>query len=697
MNKMPFQQQTTQIYSKNALPPMAATLAFCLVFLFFCQPIHGQIDDPATGELLENFFRDNEQASETDAQMLLEYLENLKQTPLNLNTASREDLTALHLLNELQIENFLNYRNTFGLLLNAYELQAVPGWEVSDIKRILPFAGFSTDLDTRSVPLWRGFVEGDNELIMRWGRPEPPRYTTNVEGAPNNWALRYRHSFDNRMRFGFTAENDPGEAFFKGSNSHGFDFYSAHFFLQNINATVKTVALGDYSASIGQGLLLQSGFAPGKSAETVSLARGGRKLRPYGSFGEAYFLRGAATTLQLGKNWEVTALFSVRRRDGNVLASVDTIDQDFPEIVFTSLQTSGLHRSEAEIADEKKVKEWVGGLSATRIWKNGQVSANGLFLQYDNPWQPSEAPYRRFVFTGTRLTGFSLDYFWRRRNWYAFGEFARSENGGMATVNGVLFAADRHVTLALLHRNLDRDYQSVYAAPFAETSGASNEQGLYLGADVRFGRKWQVNTYIDIWKHPWLRFGVDAPSAGSEYLSRITWNPQRGVSIYALFQLEIKERNSDIEGLTGLVDNKRSRLRLHAAYKVGPGVELRSRVEWSRFEKGAPGPSNGFLAYQEAVIKPLGTPLSASLRYAIFDTGDYDARIYTYENDLFSAISIPGFAGRGARYFVNLSWRVNKWLRLETRVEQTVQRKAVTTTGFTGRQAYWKVQARMRF
>ncbi len=676
------------------------TVAFLCAVFFNISPtgLHAQIsDDPTTGELLENFFRDNEQASETDAQLLLEYLENLRLRPLNLNTATREDLTGLHLLNEIQIENFLTYRNTFGPLLNVYELQAVPAWELTDIRRMLPFAGVNTGLDTRSVSLWRGFVEGEDEIILRWGRRFPARFTGTVEGEPNTWALRYRHAFDNRMRFGLTAENDPGEAFFRGSNAHGFDFYSAHFALQDLNKTVKTVVLGDYSARMGQGLLLQTGFAPGKSAETTSIARGGRQIRPYASFGEAYFLRGAAATIGVGKNWEFTALASLRRRDGNVLAAQDSTDQDFPETVFTSLQLSGLHRTEAERADEKQIEEWVGGLTATRIWKNGQVSANAVYLHYDKPWQPSTAPYRQFVFTGTELAGGSLDYFWRQRNWYAFGEIARSDNGGLSMLNGVLFAAQRHVTLAVLHRRLGRDYQSVYAAPFAETSGANNEEGVYIGADVRFGRKWQINAYADVWKHPWLRFGVDAPSTGSEYLGRVTWKPERNVTIYALWQLEIKERNSGIAEVPGLVDNKRGRLRLHATYKVAPALELRSRVEWTQFKEGPLPWSRGYLAYQEAVVRAMGFPLSGSVRYVIFDTPNYDARIYTYENDLFSAISIPGFAGRGSRYFVNLSWRINEWLRLESRFEQTIQKVAVTDSGFTGRQSAWKVQVRMRF
>ena len=670
------------------------------VFALSCTtlPCFSQTEDFSAGELLENFFRENEQASESDVQLFLENLENRRLHPLDLNRADREDLSLLQLLNEIQIENFLEYRAKFGPLLNEYELQAVPSWDLTDIRRLLPFVQVSTGLEQRNIPLIQGFVQGQNELISRWGRTNPVPYNAaDAEGEPDAWALRFRHSFDNRMRFGLTAESDPGEALFQKSNPQGFDFYSAHFFVQNVNPTLKTAALGDFSARFGQGLLLQTGFSPGKSAETTSIARSGRKLGAYGAFGEAYFLRGAATTLALGKNWEATALFSARRRDANVLNATDTI-QEFPDLVFSSLQTSGLHRTASEVADEKSIREWLTGLSVTRNWRNGQVSLNGLHLEYDKPWQPSSAPYRQFVFTGKQLTGISLDYFWRRRNWYAFGEFARSDNGGTAAVNGLLFSADRHVTLAILHRALARDYQSVYASPFAETSsGASNEQGVYVGTDVRFGRKWQFNAYVDVWKHPWLRFEVSAPSVGSEYLGRLIWTPKRGVSFQALWFLETKERDSNTEGISVLRDNRRGRFRLHASYKLSSALEMRSRVEWTTFQVAPLGKTRGFLAFQEAVVRPLGFPVYGSVRYAIFDTEDYDTRVYTFENDLFSAISIPAFSGRGARYFINVTWRVNKWLRLEGRMEQTMQRFAVTDSGKVGRKTAVKVQMRVQW
>ncbi|MFN0035352.1 MAG: helix-hairpin-helix domain-containing protein [Saprospiraceae bacterium] len=718
----------TQILSKFIFLKF---LAFLLAAAFPCS-LTAQTDD----ELLENFFRDNESASESDAQQFLENLELLRDRPLNLNSASREELLSLHLLNQLQVESFLAYRDRFGAFLNEYELQAVPNWEISDIRRVLQFSRIKTGLDTRNTNIFRGFREGDNDLVLRWRYPDPPNYQTEKalaeglnaasdaadslryyrnrpQGGPHGWAMRYRHTFDNRLRFGFTVENDPGESFFSNDSLllfdakkrpydtivrfQSFDFYSAHIFVQNWNQTVRAVALGDYSARMGQGLLLQTGFAPGKSAETVSVARGGRKLNAYGAFGETYFFRGAATTLAFGKHLEVTALYSNRLRDGNVAAPDTTDFIDGQLIVFSSLQTSGYHRSIAEMEDEKELREQVGGLSATWGGRQGQVSANALHIAYDKQWQRAPLASNQFAFRGKSLTAASLDYNYRWRNIFLFGETARSDNGGLAAVNGLLFSADRHVTLTAVHRSLGRDYQSIYGNPFAEVSGASNERGLYLGADIRWIRRWQINLYADVWRHPWLRYGVDAPSQGREYLARVLWTKSRAFSVYALWKSETKHRNDALGKPFGLINARLDRLRIHSIYKVSKPIELRSRVEWTTYQIGENKSTLGFIAYQEAVIKPLGSPLSAALRYAIFDTDDYDSRVYAFENDLFSAVSIPALAGRGTRWYANLHWRVNHWLRLDARIEETNTRQAATDSGATGKERVWKLQARMQF
>src|SRR5712672_1181781 len=49
--------------------------------------------------------------------------------PMNLNSATAEDLVQLHILGVLQIRNLISYRKLLGPLLSVHELQAVPGWD----------------------------------------------------------------------------------------------------------------------------------------------------------------------------------------------------------------------------------------------------------------------------------------------------------------------------------------------------------------------------------------------------------------------------------------------------------------------------------------------------------------------------------------------------------------------------------------
>ncbi len=77
------------------------------------------------------------------------------------------------------------------------------------------------------------------------------------------------------------------------------------------------------------------------------------------------------------------------------------------------------------------------------------------------------------------------------------------------------------------------------------------------------------------------------------------------------------------------------------------------------------------MIYQDIIYKPKNIPFSATMRYALFDTDDYDSRIYAFENDLLYEFSIPAFSNRGFRTYANLRYRVNRYLTAEFRVSKT--------------------------
>ena len=110
------------------------------MIFFNLRLVSAQTDDPVNNVLeqgLEQIAGKEDAVPEND--QYWQDLEEWKQHRLNLNHASGEDLESLVFLSALQVKNFLAYRALLGGLLNIYELQSVPGWDLATIYKTLPF------------------------------------------------------------------------------------------------------------------------------------------------------------------------------------------------------------------------------------------------------------------------------------------------------------------------------------------------------------------------------------------------------------------------------------------------------------------------------------------------------------------------------------------------------------------------------
>lgn len=632
--------------------------------------------------ILEDVLQNSEDDSDFDFNTAFEQLEVYLNKPLNLNKANDEDLNSLGLLNDIQIYNFLKYRNEAGSLIALEELQAIPEFDLETIQRILPYISISGDVDDYQVSIPKMMKEGTDEFFIRWSRVlqnqkgftplEEGQPGSRYLGDPNKLYLRYKHSYEGRLSYGFTAEKDSGEEFFKGSNKTGFDFYSAHIFLKDYRKNIKALAIGDFSASFGQGLVLYSGFGYGKSSFTTSIRRNSRVLRPYTSVNETSFLRGIGGTFAFGDQIEFTVFVSFNKRDGNALVP-DTLDTESDILFFTSLQNSGLHRTPNEIADEKIIGHLSSGGSLKYKFSNGHIALNALHDRFSQTLQRNPQLYNQFYFNGDRLNNLSLDYAYVFQNFNFFGETAISDNGGWATLNGLLLGLDTKVDLAILHRHFQRDYQAIIANPFSEGSGARNESGIYLGLLFKLNRHWQLSGYFDMYRFPWLRFGVDAPSMGTDLLGRITYTRRRDMTLYMQLRYEAKdihEPQNDTKADV-LVPGELFQARLHFSKKISPAIELRSRLDVGFVNDQVNEPLRGLILYQDFIYKPKFLPFSFNTRFAVFDTDGYAVRYYAYENDLLYTFSIPAYYNEGTRFYFNLRYRPNRNLTLEARYAQT--------------------------
>jgi hypothetical protein len=55
----------------------------------------------------------------------------------------------------------------------------------------------------------------------------------------------------------------------------------------------------------------------------------------------------------------------------------------------------------------------------------------------------------------------------------------------------------------------------------------------------------------------------------------------------------------------------------------------------------------------------------------LFDTDSYDTRLYAFEQDVPYSFSVPGFSGKGSRFYVLLNSDLTKDISLILRYSQT--------------------------
>ncbi len=631
-----------------------------------------------TEQQIENITEVNE--SETEDDSYIQSLRHYQRNKLNLNTASETELKEFPFISPLQIANFLTYRRLFGKFVSIYELQAIPTWDHELIQKMLPFVTVGPAVSI-TQDIGQRFREGEHSILSRFTyvleesegfrRKKDTAATTFYPGGRERVLFRYKYVYRNLLQYGVTAEKDPGEQWFKGAQRNGFDYYSAHLFVRNAGV-IKHLALGDFTVNMGQGLIQWQSLAFKKSVEVINTKRQAAILRPFNSTNEYFFNRGAGITLEKNR-FQVTGYASFRKVSGNL-----TVDTSNSEDYFTSLITSGLHRTPNEQADKNAVQMNSFGGNVGYNDGNLHVGFNAVHFQFDKPFNRDDQPYNRFAFRGTKLTNISVDWSYTWRNMHWFGEAANHNATNYAMMSGLLISADPKVDLSVVYRNMQKGYQSIFGNAFTEGTFPANEKGLFAGTSIKPSAKWKLDAYMDFYRFPYLRFRVDAPSNGQDYLVQLTHRPNKQIEIYTRFRQESKALNyagDNGEFVTALVDPVvRKNWRTQIQFNINSSVTLRQRFDAMWYDLGGPLESRGFLTFFDVFYKPMLKPFSANIRLQYFETDDFNSRIYAYENDVLYGFSIPPFSDKGIRYYLNLNYDLSKKISLWARWAQFIYR-----------------------
>ena len=610
---------------------------------------------------------------DADYEVLYENLLQIIASPLDLNTVTEEELKLIHILNDTQIENFINYRKDQGILLDIYELQVIPGFDPDLIHQMLPFIKVSDPLNRINKSLLtRMFSNDQSYLVARYERTIETKKgfkrsqgnTKPYQGTPDKLYYRFRSSLPGDYSVGLTGEKDSGEKLNlePRSNTWGFDFTSYH--LQVLNkGKLSNIIAGDFQTQFGQGLILGGAFGLGKGGESISTIRKSNVgFLPYTSIHESAYQRGLGLTVQPVSELSISVFYSRTRRDAS-----GNIDSDTS--VVTSFPDAGYHRTPGEIEKRKKVIEQNAGVIIQ--FEKNRTDAGIIInnIHFDTPVKKTPTLYNQQGFRGTSNLNAGVFLNYRLANISFFSEVAQSMHGGRAAVVGLLINAHRNLELAFLYRNYMKDFYSFYANPFSENTQPQNERGIYWGWKYRWSRQYSMSGYADLFTFPWLAFRRYAPSSGYEWLWRGNYQPSRKVSVVIQMRQESKYRNgAELTNLYELFEGIRSNFSIRCDYGVGENIRLKSRVQYTTYNFD--GKVTEGLVFVQDFILSFGR-FNFTARHGLFETDHYDNRQYVYENDAWSSYSLPAYAGVGVRNYALIEYKIHNNLTLWLRYART--------------------------
>jgi hypothetical protein len=648
------------------------------LFLIYVNAFPQEESDFSTDRVLECIAESyaGEQDEETDLTNILDGLQEFIDSPLNINQASREELERLIIMNGRQIDNLIAYREKMGQIYSAQELLTLEGFNekiVDDLSVFITFQPpekvlrkyFRNELSLRSQYTFEkvsGFIKDEN------GEKK-------FSGIEPKLLLKYRADKDGRFGVGLTAENDTGEPFFNGSNKAGFDFYSG-FLGWKGDKTIRKIYLGDFQVKTGQGLIFGSGYGGRKSAETTNIRSIGQGIRPYSSTTEYGFLRGVAVQFNI-KQFDLIAFYSNKKSDANVSEA----DENNKPVAVSSLQTSGYHRTESEISDKNSLNIQTSGFSLKYILKRFSLSLNSGYQKYNIPLEPAEKLYNKYYFRGKENYNIGADILWILNRVNFFGEAAISKSGGTAILAGMESTPLNEIGVSILFRDYKKDFHPINGNSFSEFGTVSNERGIYSGLTCYAIPKMTISSYLDLYESYWIKFNSIRPVKGYDFLFQSEYSFSRSVSLSLRLKTESRNENSSLSTtIKEDITVQTNRVRLNTEWKPMEILNFRFRTEWSGILK-EDSLNQGWLILTDASIRTRDEKLSATARFSWFKTGNYDSRIYAYENDIPSSFNIPAYYSNGIRYYLNLKYKVMKNLSVYFKISQTRYNSDINSFG----------------
>ncbi len=610
--------------------------------------IFAQVDTTNIANTIENILEDATRDQE-DSQ-ICDLFEELINNPININSATVNDLLNIPLLNYAEAQEIINYRNRAGIINSQTELMNIENLNSELLHKIIPFINFST---ADSINIFDSLSQliNDTKLIFRsrvvHDLQNRSGFTDGLfAGSRQKIYNRFKLNTSNKINIGVLFEKDAGE------NSLA-DFTSFHLSIKDI-VIFENIIIGDYIFEFGQGLSIWSPYGFSKGSDAIgTVSRNPRGSVPFTSSDENRFFRGVSLQLSKG-NLSVSSFFSSHFLDASIDSSTN---------IISALVIDGYHRTNNEINKKDNLKETILGL--TTSYSFGETFKLG-FLYYKSTYSHN---FSSSTFTNrNEFEHLSASYHTKINRLFLSGEFALNNNS-LAAINTANFYIDKNLSVVFSYRNFSKDYSTFKGNPFGEKRAAENEIGFYSGLQLstQFGI---FNIYYDQFRFPVTSSNYSFPSEGNDFLIFYKYKIFKNTELRIKYKNENKAVDAIINNQNSIVKKNSQNYRFEAAYNISSKIKLRSRFELVTISALTDSPrENGYLFFQDAAFQPM-TNLMLHGRIIIFQTDSYNSRVYEFENDLSGIMTNPPLFGEGIRWYIIMKYKTQFGLDLSLKYSE---------------------------
>ena len=594
-----------------------------------------------------------------------EELTELRENPININTATKEQLERFPFLSDQMVENILYYLYKHGPMLSRNELWMIEDIDRQTIQCLQPFIYVKDPGKEEYKPTLKRILKyGKQELLTRVDIPfyvkdgykihsdEQLEENPNKQyvGARYYHKLRYSFHYRNQIYVGMTAEKDAGEPFFTGRNKKGYDFYSPYLFIRNIGR-IKALALGNYRLSYGCGLVMNTDFGMGKTATLATLGNKSKGIRKHSSTDEYNYFQGVAVSYRLSKRWTLDGFYSYRKMDG-------IVDNRF----IRSLKTDGYHRLVRDFEKKNALSNQLMGSNLTYNGKYCELGVTAVYNVFNKPLNPEKKYYNTYYPRGKDFynVGAHYQFFWKRFS--LLGETAMDKCGALATLNLLRYSPKGETQLILMNRYYDAKYQSVYARSVGEGSSVQNESGFYIGLESKLLKYIKMTCYGDFFYFPWKKYLVsETGTKGVDGLLQLSYSPTYELGMFIRYRYKNKKKDfTGADKIKQTLPYVQQKLRYQLNYTQENKLLLKTIVDYTRVGYRGQSASEGWLVSQSGGYQFAAFPLRLDVSGTWFHTDDYHSRLTLYEKNVLYAFSMPSFFYKGARLAVNVRYELNK-------------------------------------